>query len=86
MMNWKTCRRKRPLLKLMLHPGTFLEGPRKTTTEKFSQYSQYPRRGLNPGSLEYEAALLTTGPRRQTSKSSVQFDLYLELSSCFQPL
>jgi hypothetical protein len=48
---------------LMYYSGIRLEGLSKTTLN-LSQGSRSPMRDLNPGPPEYEAGVLTTGPRR----------------------
>jgi hypothetical protein len=62
MMNWKGCERKRPGFNLRYYPG-ICWGERRKTTKTLSQDSRSLGGGMNPGSPEYEAGVLTTRPR-----------------------
>jgi hypothetical protein len=63
--------RKRSWPNLRNYPGIRLEGLRKTT-EHLSQDSRSPRRDLKPGHPEYEARVLTSGPRRSVLEIQTQ--------------
>jgi hypothetical protein len=59
-MKW--CGRKRSWPNIKYYPGIFLEKLRKTTKD-LSQDMRSTDRDLNPGSVKYEAGVLTTEPR-----------------------
>jgi hypothetical protein len=65
MMNWKGCGRKPSWPNVSSNPDICPEGPRKTT-KNLSQDILSPSRDLKLGPSEYEAAVLTTRPRRST--------------------
>jgi hypothetical protein len=72
MINVKGCERERSWPNLNYYPGSCLEGLRKST-KTLSLDSRSPGRDLNLGPPEYEAAVLTTRPRRSVIGIAIGF-------------
>jgi hypothetical protein len=63
MMTWKGCGRVRSWYNIRYCPGICLEGLTEATNN-LNQISRSPGRDFNPEPPEYEAGVVTTGPRR----------------------
>jgi hypothetical protein len=62
---------------LILRHVRYLPGGNEKTTKSLSQDSWSPGRDLNPEPAEYEAGILTTGPRRLVSGTYMEYDCVL---------